>query len=286
MSGSMSANGSLPTISRAHQTAWPSPSGSCWRVKLVWPAPGSSASRRSSSLLLPRFCRVDSSSNCLSKWSSITTSWMTGRSTTGSISLGMALVAGRNRVPRPATGKTALRIGFMLFRVRGWVEDGGLLRYRKPCRGPMVAGTAGVESGSRTKETSEMPIGSNPMRLICLALLVASLTPAAAQMPDLRSLFAPDRSTGAVPAPAPAPEWSGQPGASGHPLMTREAILAAAANFPACIEGLWPDAARRGISRVSFDQHTAGLTPDLRIMDLLDSQPEFTKTFWEYLDLL
>ena len=29
-----------------------------------------------------------------------------------------------------------------------------------------------------------------------------------------------------------------------------------------------------------------GLTPDLRIMDLLDSQPEFTKTFWEYLDLL
>ncbi|MFL5090027.1 MAG: lytic murein transglycosylase, partial [Xanthobacteraceae bacterium] len=124
------------------------------------------------------------------------------------------------------------------------------------------------------------------MRLICLALLVASLTPAAAQMPDLRSLFAPDRSTGAVPAQAPAPEWSGQAGASGHPLMTREAILAAAANFPACIEGLWPDAARRGISRVSFDQHTAGLTPDLRIMDLLDSQPEFTKTFWEYLDLL
>ena len=28
------ANGSSPTISRAHHTAWPSPSGSCWRVKL------------------------------------------------------------------------------------------------------------------------------------------------------------------------------------------------------------------------------------------------------------
>ena len=28
--------------------------------------------------------------------------------------LGMALVAGRNRVPRPATGKTALRIGLRL----------------------------------------------------------------------------------------------------------------------------------------------------------------------------
>src|SRR5712672_3537071 len=37
--------------------------------------------------------------------------WITGLSTTGSISLGTALVAGRNRVPIPATGKTALRIG-------------------------------------------------------------------------------------------------------------------------------------------------------------------------------
>ncbi len=36
-SGSSSANGSLPTSSRAHQTAWPRPSGDCWRVKLVVP---------------------------------------------------------------------------------------------------------------------------------------------------------------------------------------------------------------------------------------------------------
>jgi lytic murein transglycosylase len=134
-----------------------------------------------------------------------------------------------------------------------------------------------------------MPIGSGPTTFGCAAaLLVVWLTPATAQLPDLRSLFAPNPSTGAVPAqaPVPPPEWSGQAGASGHPLMTREAILAAAANFSACVEGLWPDAARRGVARASFDQHTAGLTPDLRIMDLLDSQPEFTKTFWEYLDLL
>src|SRR5437879_12839132 len=37
---------------------------------------------------------------------------MTGLSTTGSISLGIALVAGRKRVPIPATGNTALRTGF------------------------------------------------------------------------------------------------------------------------------------------------------------------------------
>src|SRR5690242_1179703 len=40
---------------------------------------------------------------------SSTAYWISGRSTTGSISLGVALVAGRNRVPSPATGNTALR---------------------------------------------------------------------------------------------------------------------------------------------------------------------------------
>ena len=40
---------------------------------------------------------------------SSTTYWIVGLSTRGSISLGCALVAGRNRVPSPAAGKTALR---------------------------------------------------------------------------------------------------------------------------------------------------------------------------------
>jgi hypothetical protein len=43
---------------------------------------------------------------------SSTTYWMAGRSTTGSISLGCALVAGRKRVPRPAAGMTALVTDF------------------------------------------------------------------------------------------------------------------------------------------------------------------------------
>ncbi len=68
--------------------------------------------------------------------------------------------------------------------------------------------------------------------------------------------------------------------------MTASAIRAAAANFHDCIERLWPAAARRGVSRASFATYTAALTPDLRIMDLLDGQPEFTKSFWDYLDLL
>src|SRR2546427_8160667 len=40
---------------------------------------------------------------------SSTTYWIIGLSTRGSISFGCAFVAGRNRVPRPAAGKTPLR---------------------------------------------------------------------------------------------------------------------------------------------------------------------------------
>src|SRR5215471_1024659 len=36
-------------------------------------------------------------------------SWMVGTSTIGSISFGIDFVTGRNRVPSPATGRTALR---------------------------------------------------------------------------------------------------------------------------------------------------------------------------------
>ena len=88
-----------------------------------------------------------------------------------------------------------------------------------------------------------------------------------------------------APARAP-PEWSGESGSSGHPLMTADAIRSAAANFHGCLEALWPQAERRGVSRAVFDAQTAALTPDLRIMDLLDAQPEFTKAIWDYLDLL
>ena len=95
--------------------------------------------------------------------------------------------------------------------------------------------------------------------------------------------------TGTLPAAtavASAPPWSGQSGGSGDPDMTAEAIRAAAANFGNCIERLWPAAARRGVTRAVFTASTAGLTPDLHIMDLLDAQPEFTKSFWDYLDIL
>jgi lytic murein transglycosylase len=93
--------------------------------------------------------------------------------------------------------------------------------------------------------------------------------------------------SGSVPTPGGAArEWSGQSGASGNPLMSADAIRAAAADFGTCIEELWPQAERRGVARGTFERYAGGLTPDLSIMDLLDAQPEFNKSPWDYLDLL
>ena len=128
------------------------------------------------------------------------------------------------------------------------------------------------------------------LRLAAAALLALGCAGVARAQdkPDnwLTRLFQPPAS-----APVPNPtgsttEWSGQSGASGNPLMTADAIRAAAAQFGNCIAGLWPQAAQRGVTRANFERFTAGLTPDLRIMDLLDAQPEFTKSTWDYLDLL
>jgi membrane-bound lytic murein transglycosylase B len=127
------------------------------------------------------------------------------------------------------------------------------------------------------------------LRLAAVSLVVIGLTgeARAQDKPDnwLTRLFQPP-ATGSVPNAGGEGEWSGQSGASGDPAMTADAIRAAAADFGNCVAGLWPDAARRGVSRANFERFTAGLSPDLHIMDLLDAQPEFTKSTWDYLDLL
>ena len=131
-----------------------------------------------------------------------------------------------------------------------------------------------------------MPI--TRLYLTAAALLVALSGAAAAQTArDTRYTGTTGTIPPVVAAPQPPPpEWTGESGASGHPLMTADAIRAAAASFHTCIESLWPLAAKRSVSRSVFDAYTASLTPDLRIMDLLDNQPEFTKSFWDYLDIL
>ncbi len=118
------------------------------------------------------------------------------------------------------------------------------------------------------------------IQLICAIAMTAASMPAAAQ--SATATISPAK-PGAQPA---APSWSGNSGASGDPRMSADAIRSDAANFHRCLERLWPLAARRHVSRAAFERLTGPLTPDLRIMDLLDNQPEFSKAIWDYLDLL
>ena len=129
------------------------------------------------------------------------------------------------------------------------------------------------------------PAGSLRGAALTAAVVACAATaaPVSAQLLDERAVLV----RGEVAATLPSSRgWSGEAGGSGHPLMTPQAILAAASNFQNCVAQLWPQAARRGVSWPTFQAYTADLEPDLRIMDLLDAQPEFTKSLWDYLDLL
>ena len=127
------------------------------------------------------------------------------------------------------------------------------------------------------------------LRLAAVSVVAAGLGHGASAQDNpaawLTRLFQPPAAT--VPDRGDTtPQWSGQSGASGDPRMTADAIRAAAANFGNCLASLWPDAERRGITWDNYQRLTAGLIPDLSIMDKLDAQPEFTKATWDYLDLL
>ncbi len=123
------------------------------------------------------------------------------------------------------------------------------------------------------------------LRTVALSFAVLAALPAAAQeRTDPISQFL-GLATGSITAPA-SQGVPAQPQTAGHPLMTPEAIANAAAEFGICLEKLWPEAARRGVSRATYETYALSQTPDMKIMELLDAQPEFTKSFWDYLDLL
>ena len=123
----------------------------------------------------------------------------------------------------------------------------------------------------------------------CIGILLVSSVwfctsaPAVAQQAsDPLSAFLRNLTTGSIPEPAAPPAAEG----STHPLMTPQAIAAATADFGVCLERLWPQAAKRGVSRATYETYALTLTPDLKIMEFMDSQPEFTRALWDYLDFL
>src|SRR6202011_1642856 len=87
---------------------------------------------------------------------SSTTYWMAGLSTRGSISLGCALVAGRNRVPRPAAGMTALRTGEG---IRSRSTRGSFLSAHEAAH---IVAVAGYDQAADRGQGDQLPPGTAP----------------------------------------------------------------------------------------------------------------------------
>ena len=56
-----------------------------------------------------------------------------------------------------------------------------------------------------------------------------------------------------------------------------------AASFQSFLDGLWRDAAARGIKRTTFEAAFAGVTPDAAVLAAMRRQPEYGKPFGSYL---
>ncbi|HSI39768.1 MAG TPA: lytic murein transglycosylase [Xanthobacteraceae bacterium] len=108
---------------------------------------------------------------------------------------------------------------------------------------------------------------------VALAMLAGACAPTA----DITGSITPAAST---PAPRAA-----APGRS-HPDMTPQALARAEAGFSACIAALEPVAAQRGVSSATFRSYARTLTPDMSIMEKLDTQPEFTRATGDYVEML
>ncbi|MDB5535058.1 MAG: lytic transglycosylase, partial [Hyphomicrobiales bacterium] len=61
---------------------------------------------------------------------------------------------------------------------------------------------------------------------------------------------------------------------------------AARADFDSCLAGLRSAAAAQGVSNATFDRVMAGVTPDPKVIESMNSQPEFKTPIWDYLATL
>ncbi len=75
-----------------------------------------------------------------------------------------------------------------------------------------------------------------------------------------------------------------------RPLLFCALLLAAipaaaqdTAAFQRCLGGLEADAEQHGVSAAAYQRYTAGLVPDMSVIDALNHQPEFSTPVWDYL---
>jgi lytic murein transglycosylase len=57
----------------------------------------------------------------------------------------------------------------------------------------------------------------------------------------------------------------------------------AQADFRSCLAGLRADMGAKGISGATFDAAMQGVQPDMKVIELMNSQPEFKTPIWDYM---
>lgn len=62
--------------------------------------------------------------------------------------------------------------------------------------------------------------------------------------------------------------------------------LAVAQSFESCLAGIRAEAANKGVTGATFDRVMAGVTPDPKVIESLQFQPEFRTPIWDYLATL
>ncbi|MBS7541144.1 lytic murein transglycosylase [Ancylobacter lacus] len=100
------------------------------------------------------------------------------------------------------------------------------------------------------------------------------------------ALAAPERPARPAARQAVAARPAAAPVRSSHPAMTPAALAADEANFPRCLAELGQRAQARGVSAAGVRRYTAGLKPDMSIMSKLETQPEFSRSTGDYVEML
>jgi lytic murein transglycosylase len=63
-------------------------------------------------------------------------------------------------------------------------------------------------------------------------------------------------------------------------------LTEARADYPSCLASLRGEAAGKGISAQVFDRTSGAVQPDLKVIELMNNQPEFKTPIWDYLAML
>ena len=68
------------------------------------------------------------------------------------------------------------------------------------------------------------------------------------------------------------------------PIVGLAGSASAAQSFAQWVEGFWPTAKAAGITRATYDRAFQGLTPDPKVIEAANFQPEYVKPIGEYMD--